>query len=248
VAVLVTVLVAVVTAVGLVACGSDSGDSGGPVSLEDTRTEAQLADDRAAAGRALLVLDDFPPGWTAEPREEDIDDEAPDLEVQMAECLEVDPALMGEAAVEVDSDTFSFDGAEVESNVAILPTVAYADDTVAAFFKPQAQSCFEDVFRDVMEYTLANPGEGEVLPEGVSFGEIQLDDLDFPDVGEDSRAFRVSMPIRMGLLSIDLYYDLVFVRVGRAMGSVTFLDDTTPFGAELAEDLARTFAARLPKA
>lgn len=240
-------MVAVAVAVLLAACGSDSGGSGGPVDLEDTRTEAQLTADRTAAQQALPVLDDFPPGWTAEPREgEDVD--APDLDAELADCLGVDEALLGDSKVEAQSDTFNADDAEVEAEVSVLPTKAYADEVVEVLNQPQARGCFEDVFAEVIEFSLQNPSAGEELPEGVTFGDVRLDDLDFPAVGEDSRAFRVSMPIRIDLLSVDLYFDLVFVRVGRAIGTISFLDATTPFDEGLARDLAGKFASKLPTA
>lgn len=241
--------VATALAVLLVAgCGAGGGGSGRAVDLDDDRTEEQLAADRAAAEQALLVLADFPPGWTAAPRDDDAgeEDEGPQLDSELADCLDVDEALLGESRVEAKSDTFSFDEAEVEAEVSVLPTRAYADEVVRALNRPEARGCFENVFVEVIEYSLQDPAEGEELPEGVSFGDVRLDDLDFADLGEDSRAFRVSMPIRIELLSIDLYFDLVFIRVGRAIGTVSFLDDTRPFDAALSRSLAGTFASRLP--
>ncbi len=240
------VLVLLLLAVLLVACRSGSDGSTGAADLTDDRTEAELATDRAAAEAALPVLDDFPPGWTAELRDDADDGEAPDLDTQLAECLGVDKALLGDTRVNVESDTFKFDDAEVEADVSMLPTKAYADEVVAVIHKPQARGCFEDVFVDVVEHSSENPAPGEALPEGVSFGDVRLVELDFPDVGQDSRAFRISMPIRLGLLAVDLYYDLVFFRVGRAMASISFLDSTTPFDEILAEDLARQLASKLP--
>lgn len=236
----------VVLAVALVACssGSDGSDDAGGT-FEDNRTEAQLVDDREAATRALPVLDDFPLGWAAEPRDDDPVD-GPDFNAEMAECLGVDPALMADSKVEVKSDTFSFDDAEVEADVSMLPTRAYADEAVGALLKPEARGCFEEVFSKVLEYSLSHPAEGEELPAGVEFGEISFGDLNFVDVGEDSRAFRISMPIEVETVTVELYADIVFIRVGRAMGTLSFLNGSTPFDQSLATRLATEFAAKLP--
>ncbi len=169
-----------------------------------------------------------------------------DLDAELAACLRIDEALLGDAKVEVESDTFRADASEVEAEVSVLPTRAFADEVVDVLNQPEARGCFEDVFAEVIEFSLQNPSEGEALPEGVTFGDVRLDVHDFADVGEDSRAFRITMPIRIDLLSIDLYFDLVFIRVGRAIGTISFLDDTTPFDQGLATELARDFASKLP--
>ena len=229
---------ALVVAVALGACGSDDS------AADDPRTEAELAADRAAAANAVLVLGDFPDGWTSEPHEEDTDDpNAPDIEAEMAECLGVDESEFDDSLVNVDSDTFLFDAAEVDSDVSMAPTLAEADREVEVLTRPEARGCFEAGFEKAFTYSIEHPADGDT--EGIELGEITFRDLSFDDVGQDSRAFRVSVPLVTPQGEATLYFDLVFIRVGRALGSISFLD-FAPFDQALATDLARAMASRMP--
>ena len=233
---------ALVLAVALGACGSDDS------AADDPRTEAQLAADREAAAKAVLVLDDFPDGWTSEPFEEDPDDpNAPDVEAEMAECLGVDESEFDDSLVNVDSDTFLLDAAEVDSDVSMAPTLAEADREVEVLTRPEARGCFEAGFEKAFTYGIEHPAEGDEVSEGLELGEITFRDLSFDDVGQDSRAFRVSVPLTTPEGEATLYFDLVFIRVGRALGSISFLD-FAPFDQGVATDLARAMASRMPTA
>jgi hypothetical protein len=84
--------------------GADDGADATSLS-GDPRTDEQRAADQAAADAAILRLTDFPNGWEALRRDDD-DDDGPDLDDELAECLEVDVALFNEATVSSKSDTF----------------------------------------------------------------------------------------------------------------------------------------------
>lgn len=231
---------------GLVGCSSGSDDSSGSPAKEDPRSADQLASDRAAATDALLVLRDFPSGWAAEERDAN-DEEGPDLDEETAVCLGVDVPLLADNAVSVKSDTFTKDEAEVEADISIQATKAEADASVEILTNPKLRSCLQDSFRKSTEYAVKNPSDGEELPEGFELGEATVADLNFPDIGDDSRTFRLSVPVSAGGLELEVFLDLVFVRVGRATGILTFVDVLSPFDEELAKELAMKFAAGLPK-
>lgn len=238
------VLVAVlVTTAG---CTGSSGDrtlksSSDP---DDPRTQEQVSLDQAAADRAVLTLADFPTGWTGTARDDS--DRGPDLDKELAECLQVDVEMFAEEEVQAKSDTFSKNTAEVESDVSMQPTVAEAREAFAILQRPNARDCFEAAVRAIVEYSIKHPAPGQEPSAGVKIRDISLGDLSFPSVGEEHRAFRVTVDIETEGINADLYIDLVLIRVGRATASMSFLDVFSPFDEVTAGELARTFASRLP--
>lgn len=234
------------------ACGSDGDDDSASGSeataetaTEDPRSESDLAADQAAADSAVLVLSDFPAGWTAEARDED-EDEGPDIEAEMAECLALeDPGIFEDSAVQAESDTFKREDAEVEGDLAVQATDEKAEEAVAVMSKPEMRDCLTDALRAVLDYAIDHPAEGEELPDGVEIGDVSVGDLSFGDVGDFSRAFRAEVEVTAEEMNISVFVDLLFFRVGRGLATMTFQDVLTPFDVDEAHEIATTFASKI---
>ena len=126
------------SALALAGCGDGDSDD---AATDDPRTDAQIAEDQAAADAAVLVLADLSPDFTAEPREED-DDEYYANQDQLAGCLGVEPGLLSRGAAKAPSDTFVLGDAEVEQNLTIQPDLDAAATALDALGGPKAAECY----------------------------------------------------------------------------------------------------------
>jgi hypothetical protein len=225
----------VVTLFALVACSSGSGSST-PTTVDDgdPRSKTEITTDRAAADSALLTVSDLPDGWSAAEDASDDDADAGGL----ASCLGVEASKSPASA---SSPRFVAEPAAVSSTVSVLATHREADRAVTAITSPDAAGCLTDALRDALGGPLATD-----VPDGYQLGTPAVADLPFAELGQDSRAFRVTVPVATPRIDTALYLDVVFVRAGRAVALLTLLDALAPFDSALATQLATTLATRLP--
>src|SRR5262245_36336628 len=100
--------------------GDDDDDSsaagGQSAAADDGRTDDERQADEQTAAATLLVLDDFPPGWEAEPADTEEDESDDELKDGLADCLDVDRSLLDDVNPQAKSPTFrSPDDAEVSA-------------------------------------------------------------------------------------------------------------------------------------
>jgi hypothetical protein len=228
-------------ALALTACGDDGGDAD---ATDDPRSDQEIADDTAAAEASLLVVDDLPADWTSTPRDPDDDDDS-ELEAELASCLDVPAGLLSDGASRARSETFVLGDAEVEQNLTIQPTLEAAETAMAALGQDDAAGCFEDGVTNALQSAFENPEEGEEPPEGLEIGDVTVDELAI-DAGDESAAFRVTVPITVEDQSAELFIDFVAIRVGRATTSISLQNVIEPFDDALGQEIATTAAAKLP--
>jgi hypothetical protein len=224
------------------ACGDDGGDAGD--ATDDPRSDADITADQAAADESLLVLDDLPEGFSAEARDPDDDEDDP-LEDELADCLGIPAGLLSDGTTRARSETFVAGDAEVEQNLTIQPTLEAAETAMDALGQDNAAECFEEGVTKALQDAFENPEEGDEPPEGLEIGDVTVDELAIA-AGDDSAAFRVTVPITVEDQSAELFVDFVAIRVGRATTSISLQNVVEPFDDALGQDIATTAAAKLP--
>ncbi len=231
-------------------CSGDSDDSGSEREPERATTTTQnVAADRAVAEQAVLKLSDFPPGWQAKPHEESPDD--PDLSRQLSECLRVDLSLLEGKANDASTDSPDFespDEEEVGSSVGLAPTSTKAQELFAIFERPETPGCLTKAVSQSIETALKKPKPGQEIPAGVTVGQVSINRVSFPTIGDRTVAFRVTVPVRALGLALSVYADLVVALRGRAAALLSFTDFGSPFSTDQAQRFTKTVVDRLPAA
>jgi hypothetical protein len=257
----------VVLAALAAACGGDDDDAAaGGGSGGDTTTTAEgsggersaddLDADQAAAEKMLLTIGDFPSGWQAQPDEGEDDGEggggsAPgepsddELTADLAECLHVDAGeLSDDDDPSAESPSFqNADEDEASVEVAFAASPEQATSELATLQRDEAPGCFGEVYKTL--FTQAMKDDPSV--EGVEVGDPQVEAAPLGDLGDDTAAFRVTIPLSAAGQQIVLYQDIAFVKVGRAEITGFFQASGQPFDAELSQRLLQAVIDRAPE-
>ncbi|MDZ7677062.1 MAG: hypothetical protein U5K29_00760 [Acidimicrobiales bacterium] len=208
----------------------DSSESG-PAERDDSDVEA----DRQIAERAVLRLDDFPPGWQ-EQVQQDEDDEA--LQAGIAECAGYDFEELYGGGERAASPTFvSSQDEEITSSVTVFPTEEAASRRYDAKTAPATIDCVGDAMRSVLR--LEGAGEGiEVL-------NVEINRLSTSALGDQTYGFRVTLELRAQGMTLPVYLDVVGVRVGRVGASVTAMSTFSPYFTSDLEGYVETVVSRI---
>jgi len=213
----------------LVACGgknSTETDPGAGSSSESDRTESTASDAEASAlvDAALLQLADFPHGWRAEASDDDEEDVCGDLSEEF------------DVQAERDSDQFSEGELPAAlSAAAALSSDDEAEEALAAWTDPGLMECFADELQSTVEDEGANAD--------ASFGELNVGDL-----GDESGATQVVVETETEGVSVDVYVDLIAVRVGPVASFYLFIDVFSPFNTASEEEIVGSAVARVAEA
>lgn len=207
--------------------------SSSPSAPQPSQTqESELAPDpadKAIAEAALLTLGDFPVGWEAAPRDEDEDDRA--AREDIAQCVGVSyDALYNDTNTEAQSPTFtSEDDSEIEHTVSIA--VDEVDMTEA--FNIASTSEFRECAAEIVRESVAE--NSEQSDQELTVGEISLNELSIGSFGDQTVAYRVTVPIETEGFNLEVKLEVAIVRVGRAQSNLT----STSIGSGIStEDLA----------
>lgn len=244
---------AVVIALAGACGGDDDGDStsgspeptSGQSADDDPRTESERQADQDAAEAMLLTLDDFPSGWQEEPADDEEASEEEDEAIQadLAECLGIDPEDFDPDNPSATSPTFtSPDEKEVSVDVAFAPSA----EAAAVAFETLSDDATPGCYGDALQSWLEGAAFEEGLPEGVEVGDVTASPLSFAALGDESSAFRVTLPVSAEGVTVDLYLDIVFARVGRIGIEGTFDSQFSPFAEADAAALMQTVIDRVP--
>lgn len=199
-----------------------SSDPAGSAPTQEA-TEVGPAD-QAIADAALLTLQDFPPGWEAAPADDTEDEES---QREIAECVGVDyEDLYGDQFAEAESPDFTSENDEEVSNMVSL---AVDEQQAADSFEIAARPEFSECVVDSLTASVEEDDDVEV-------GEITINQLSFGSYGDQTLAFRMTIPLSAEGISIEATGDVVIVRIGRATTQVRSFG----VGSSLsADDLAR---------
>jgi hypothetical protein len=205
---------ALLTALGLCLLVANACSGGEPspkaTTVRDSATptsEVATRDERAIAESILLTVNDFPTGWAEETQS---DEESPFDRCDPDKA----PGNLGEAETGDFSDGSDF---TLSESVAVFETsaqVGFAIDRVE-----EVAQCFVEVVDD-----------GDADNAEAEFTDPSFSQLSFPAKGDRSEAYRLKFRVQLRGQSGfgtqgDVFFDLVFVRVGR-VGVAIYAFDT----------------------
>jgi len=205
-----------------------------------------VAGDRALARAANLRLSDFPAGWTATANPESSSGQGVDKD--LASCLKTNAAAFAQSApTRVSSPEFGDTSHDMaSSSITYLASTSEAETGIALFQQPTAAACLQTVVTATVSQVLAHPtNPSETLPLGMALGSPMVAPLSFPTLGNQSVAYRVTIPITGSSLSLSLYVDLVIAQKGRAIALLTFVGALSPFDPSLEQHLSTLTVGRL---
>jgi hypothetical protein len=172
---------------------------------------AQSPTDRDIAKAGVFQADDFPAGWRTTPHKK-------------SESIDTCPALKKKAeplrkqrAASVSSDDFEHGSVEeFTSTVAVMHTANAAERSFDLFQSRRLRRCISDAFDDAVKKQAKEQDFDLRIDVGSRTGARNY--------GDESSSISFKMTVSMGI-SLDLYGDIIFVRVGRALGYYTHLSN-----------------------
>ena len=146
-----------------------------------------------------------------------------------------------------DSPDFSDSNAnQASGNVTYGTDVSQIRGWFAILQGARFPTCLQQALKAVIANQLAHPSNpSDTLPAGASIGDTTVAQLSFPTLGDQSVAYRVTVPINFNGLSVDAYIDFVAIQKGRAVASFSFSGTSTPFSSEMAVQLSTLTVGRL---
>jgi hypothetical protein len=213
---------------------------------DDGRTEAEEDADEEQAEEIVLTLDDLPDGWVANPSDDDddVDDDDDQVQAELADCLGVDESVLDPDNPEAESPEFtSPTDQEVNAKVAFTPSADDATEALDRIKDDAAPDCLAQAMTTLLADNLASQ---EGVPADLDIGEVTVEPLAFPDLGDDSLAHRVTVPVTTQGVTIELYIDQVLTRVGRVGITGQFQSQVTPFDTAEAARLMEVMVDRVP--
>jgi hypothetical protein len=205
-----------------------------------------VSEEQAAAEAALLVLSDFPTGWTAEVEEEPTEQELA-YQAMMAECAGGTGNLLELGGPRAKSPDFvGPDELRVEQSVTIVDT-AVAEDFMARFAAPGVEECFGNAVSTFVADNFASQDDpSQTLPGDVTIGKVTIGEVLIEPAGDEVVAYRVTLPMSVSGLDLDAFVDIVAVRAGGSIAGLTFQSLFEPFPAEDVEHYVGLAVERLP--
>jgi hypothetical protein len=199
---------------------------------EPSGASTSVSEEQAAAEAALLVLSDFPAGWTEEAEEEPTEQELA-YQAAIAECAGGTGNLLELGGSRAQSPDFAGpDDERVEESVTIVDP-AVAEDFLARFAAPGVEECFGDAVRTFVAENFANQDDpSQTLPGDVTIGEVTIEELLLEPAGDDLVAYRVTIPMTVTGVSLEAFVDIVAIRSGGAVAGLTFQSLFEPFPPE----------------
>lgn len=193
--------------------GSSSEPATETASPAPTEPAVDVEADKAVAEAALLTLQDFPAGWEAAPPDEGDEDDRSSRE-DIADCVGVDyDQLYDEENVEANSPTFT---AENDNEVEHKVSLAADEADMVEVFEIAGSAKFLECAGQSVKDAIADAAE-----DGVSFGDVTVNQLSVGSFGDETLAYRVTVPVEAEGLSFDLKLETAIVRVGRGQVNIT---------------------------
>jgi hypothetical protein len=107
-------------------------------------------------------------------------------------------------------------------------------------------SCLSTAVSKVIQYNLEHPSTpNSTVPSDLTVGNATVAQMSFPTYGDQSIAYRITIPISYKGLSPSAYLDIVAVRKGRATTGLYFEGEASPFDATMEQQLTGLTVARL---
>jgi hypothetical protein len=219
-----------VLALALTACGSSS-----PTSSPST-TAPSTAADLALARQGLVVLSDFPTGWTASGKITSGGGSTAGVPVaKLASCIGISDAELDSNYPTENSPTFADPTGDltVSDQVEAFPSSAGARSDFSTFSSAKTPTCLASVLGPAIRKQ-AQQGAGS----GITVGTIASSRLTFPSVGDESGEMELQVPLTTPKGSTTLYLDLVVIIDGRLETTLSLTSPGAPFDETVAQQAA----------
>lgn len=196
-----------------------------------------------AANAAVLKLDDMPSGWTKDAPDDDASDGEDDFEFT-GECAILNEDTFPGELASAESDDFE----GPESQGASSSASVFSDEAVAQEGFEALDSAFAlctDQFAAAFQQALL--GEWEQRGYESTQVDISIQELAFPDLGDESTAYRLAGSMSLEGAPFEFTIDFVIMRAGRMAGGFTYMSFFTVNSLE-EELLAETAAEKMAEA
>lgn len=221
---------------GMAACGGSSSKGSSP-STTASGAGSTAATDQAEARAALLVVSDFPAGWTPTPHKSN--GSSSDGSTQLRQCAG-EPANEADTVESHSPDFKMGDQLEVDSSTNIKASAAVAERALAGIkgprFIPCAKAEFEKIVRD------------EAAGQQATVGALSFTPLDIGHHGDGEAGFRIAVPLTAQGQTITLTLDLALVRSGAVERTYSFVGTGAVFDPALEQALLDKADARVAAA
>ena len=225
------------------ACGSSSKPKAAPSSTNasqtttTTTTIAAKVSDKATARAIALRISDFPAGWTSTPHQESKDD--PGMGKQFSDCMGLPVDKLIPDSESVDSPDFHTGSGADEKEVQNSVGIGSADDVDKAF-DILASDKLPQCFKEALDASLKKqPGL-----ENATVGAAKVEPLSVGEFGEKTIAYRVSVTVSARGISLDVYIDFVFIKVGNVGIMLSTQSLSQPFDNDLRTQLLNAVVDR----
>lgn len=206
--------------------------------------------DDELAELALLTLDYFPEGWTAQPAEPDSEDDRV-YEDRFLECVGLGQDAASAHLDERDTDSPEFDSPDetlsVDQSVVLAADEATAIQIMAEIAAERGPACYEQGFADLFAETMADADQTD-FPPGTELVSVTVDPLELDVESDLATAARAAIEIAVADDSVVIIFDNWTVRQGRALSQLQFQSIGGPFpqdGVAALVDAAVTLLARV---
>ena len=231
--------IAVMALLFVLGCSDESKSDRDTVAPVETQASS---DDQPIAEAALLTIDDVPTGWT----ESAVPDEGDDVAAarqEVRDCygsgpsgpIDIGGAQAGTGQFESpDDESVKHDVAIGDEQGAMDLMASLADDSVA--------SCLESAFPELLQLAL------DAANQDFELTDVTVGRLSVAPAGDEVVAYRVDITVMAGDESVDVFSDLVVVRVGRGLSALQFQSSLLPFSATDIDDYVALTTDRLREA
>jgi hypothetical protein len=196
----------------------------------------------------VLRINDFPTGWSTSPDDSDNSD-SKKQDAELAHCLNVPlgeisgPAGKDEA--EVDTPDFNAPGGNPSTSEDVsISTTHEETQEMNVLSQSSASGCLSTYLNELLKMELSS----DKSTKGVTVGHLTVGNVSFPTLGDQTVAFRASVPISGEGISISVYVDPIFMRLGNASVAMFYVSEGSPFDPAMEVSTARKAMKKLREA
>lgn len=213
----------------------------------DPAPEIDLKGEAATAESALLTLGDMASGWTEVPSEDEErgDDETAALRDYVACVGSSGDTMFDFARTTVSTGDFtSPDDTTIAQTIAV-DDISTVEEFMSLFSADGVATCLGDSAQVLFEAALDNPDPDDPPPDDLVVGAVTAGRLNVAAAGDETVAYRLTLPVSTSGFNINIYTDIVATRVGNSLSGLTIQSTITPFDAGELDQFVQLAAARL---
>jgi hypothetical protein len=237
-------LIAATLAFTFTGCGGSSGDanskkpSDAQTSSSPTANPSNAAD-QAIAEDSVLVLSDFPSGWEGKVSDSD-DEDATDRRIAKCAGFDYETYYKSNSGDAESKDFTSSDDETISNEVTLQADETHAASSFDIASGDKFRECFEKEAQRYIEKAAKDEGEKDF-----KIGKATINELSFDSFGDESVAYRLTIPVSGQGMDVDIYTDYIVIRVGRAETVVVAQSTFSPFDVDELTKYARVATDRL---